>query len=330
MATLAQWDVNNQCNLNCKHCRVWEKNDINQLTLKQGKELIAQLKYLGIKKLIFSGGEPFLRNDIFELIKYANKFKTIVITTNGTLLTEEKCKILQKFKNIILSISIDGMNKTHDEFRQAKGTFDKVMKTLDLLKKYNIQYAIKYTLSNETKDDIYDVIKTIALKGAKEFNVRRVIVFGNAQEHMLLSNDEYKEIIKKVIKLCTENNISFRTGDPCLIPVFPEIFGIDLKNDDLNNIYAGCQAGDENIYINYLGYVGACSYIPVTADNINDKPLDEILNNDFFTKIKNYKANLKGKCKKCAYKNICGGCRGSALALKNSLYEEDPLCLIEN
>jgi radical SAM protein with 4Fe4S-binding SPASM domain len=330
MAYLAQWDVNNQCNLNCKHCRVWKKNDLTQLSLKEGKELISQLKYLGVKQLILSGGEPFIRKDIFELIDYAKSFKKLVITTNGTLLTEEKCKILKKYKNLILSISLDGMKKVHDEFRQVPGTFDKVMETLDMLKANKIKFAIKYTLSNETKEDIYDVIKTVAKKGASEFNVRRVIVFGNAKEKMLLSNEEYREIIKNVINVCKENNIIFKTGDPCLIPIFPEIFGIDLENDDLKRIYAGCQAGDENIYINYLGFVGACSYIPVTADNIKAKALDDILKNEFFTNIRNYKDNLKGKCSKCAYKYICGGCRGSALALKKSLYEEDPLCLLDD
>ena len=105
--------------------------------------------------------------------------------------------------------------------------------------------------------------------GAKEFNVRRVIVAGNANKDMVLSNEEY-----------------------------------------------------------YKGNVGACSYIPKFADNIKDKPLDEILkNNKLFIDLREYKNKLEGKCNKCTYKMICGGCRASALALKKSLFAEDPLCL---
>ena len=136
-----------------------------------------------------------------------------------------------------------------------------------------------------------------------------------------------KNIIKELIQESKELNIKFRTGDPTLIPIFPEVFGIDIK--EAEKYYAGCEAGDEIIYIDFKGNVGACSYIPIFADNIKDKSLDEILEkNKLFITLKQYKENLKGKCRQCTYKSICGGCRATALALKNSLLEEDPLCLL--
>ena len=199
---------------------------------------------------------------------------------------------------------------------------------MPVLNKNNIKYAIKYTLSKETAKDAIELLNLVAKMGAKEFNVRRVIVAGNANKDMVLSNDEYKNIIRELIRNCRKLNVKFRTGDPLLIPIFSEIWGIDIKNDDLSKIYAGCQAGDEIIYIDYKGNVGACSYIPKFADNIKDKPLDEILkNNKLFIDLREYKNKLEGKCNKCTYKMICGGCRASALALKKSLFAEDPLCL---
>lgn len=328
MATIAQWDINNECNLNCKHCRVSEKNDNEKLSLKEAKSLLAECWYNGITMLNLSGGEPFLRDDIFEILDYAEKFEDIVITTNGTLLNEEKCKKLSTYKNIKLSISLDGLEETHDKFRRKKGAFKKVIDILPVLNKNNIKYAIKYTLSKETAKDAIELLNLVAKMGANEFNVRRVIVAGNANKDMVLSNDEYKNIIRELIRNCRKLNVKFRTGDPLLIPLFSEIWGIDIKNDDLSKIYAGCQAGDEIIYIDYKGNVGACSYIPKFADNIKDKPLDEILkNNKLFIDLREYKNKLEGKCNKCTYKMICGGCRASALALKKSLFAEDPLCL---
>ena len=328
MATIAQWDINNECNLNCKHCRVSEKNDNEKLSLKEAKSLLAECWYNGITMLNLSGGEPFLRDDIFEILDYAEKFEDIVITTNGTLLNEEKCKKLSTYKNIKLSISLDGLEETHDKFRRKKGAFKKVIDILPVLNKNNIKYAIKYTLSKETAKDAIELLNLVAKMGANEFNVRRVIVAGNANKDMVLSNDEYKNIIRELIRNCRKLNVKFRTGDPLLIPIFSEIWGIDIKNDDLSKIYAGCQAGDEIIYIDYKGNVGACSYIPKFADNIKDKPLDEILkNNKLFIDLREYKNKLEGKCNKCTYKMICGGCRASALALKKSLFAEDPLCL---
>ena len=328
MATIAQWDINNECNLNCKHCRVSEKNDNEKMSLNEAKNLLAQCWYNGITMLNLSGGEPFLRKDIFDILDYAGKFEDIVITTNGTLLNENKCKKLSTYNNIKLSISLDGLEETHDKFRRRKGAFKKVIDTLPLLNKYNIKYAIKYTLSKETSKDAIELLNFIAKIGAKEFNVRRVIIAGNANKDMVLSNEEYKNIIRELIQSCRRIDVKFRTGDPLLIPIFSEVWGIDIKNDDLSKIYAGCQAGDEIIYIDYKGNVGACSYIPKFVDNIKDKPLDEILkNNKLFIDLREYKNKLEGKCNKCTYKMICGGCRASALALKKSLFAEDPLCL---
>ena len=328
MPSIAQWDINDECNLNCKHCRVAQRSKKEPaLTLKEAKELLAQLYYQGITKLNLSGGEPFLRKDIFDILEYANKFEDIVITTNCTLLDESKCQKLARYPNVRLSISIDGLEEIHDEFRGKQGTFKKIIDTLPILKQNNIQFSIRYTISKDTIQDAKEVLRLAAENGAQDFNTRRVILTGNASEELLISNEEYKNIIKELIQESKKLKINFRTGDPTLIPIFPEIFGIDLKEAD--QYYAGCEAGDEIIYIDYKGNVGACSYIPIFADNIKEKPLDEILNyNKLFITLKQYKDNLKGKCKECTYKSICGGCRATALALKNSLLEEDPLCLL--
>ena len=293
MASIAQWDINNECNLNCKHCRVSEKNDHEKLSLKEAKQLLSEIWYNGITMLNLSGGEPFLRKDLFDILDYTKKFEDIVITTNGTLLDEQKCKKLANYLNVRLSISLDGLEETHDKFRQKKGAFQKVIHTLPILKKYNIPYAIKYTLSQETMGDAIGLIGLIAKYGATEFNTRRVIVAGNAEQDMLLTKEEYKKIIQQIIQECKKLGIHFRTGDPLLIPVFSEVFGIDTKKDDLSKIYAGCQAGDEIIYIDYKGNVGACSYIPKFADNIKEKSLDDILaNNQLFIDLRDYKNKL--------------------------------------
>ena len=328
MPSIAQWDVNDDCNLNCKHCRIPIKNLKEPgLSLKEAKELLAQLYYCGITRLNLSGGEPFIRKDFFDILEYANKFEDIVVTTNCTLLDEAKCEKLSQFPNTRLSISIDGMEQIHDEFRGKQGTFKKVIDTLPLLNKYNIKFSIRYTISKDTIQDAKEVLKLAAENGAQDFNTRRVILTGNANEELLISNEEYKNIIKELIQESEKFKIKFRTGDPTLIPIFPEVFGIDMGK--FKEYYAGCEAGDEIIYIDYKGNVGACSYIPIFADNIKNKPLDEILKtNQLFISLKQYKDNLKGKCQDCAYKMICGGCRATALALKNSLFEEDPLCLL--
>ena len=328
MPMVAQWDINDDCNLNCKHCRVLDKNTKEkELTLEQAKSLLSQLYYCGTTKLNLSGGEPFLRKDLFDILDYATKFEDIVITTNCTLINKQIAEKLAQYPNVRLSISIDGMEEIHDKFRGRKGTFQKVVDTLPILKENGVKFSIRYTLTKDTIKDAKEVLKLASKNGAEEFNTRRVILTGNASEDLMISNEEYKNIIKELIQECKKQKIKFRTGDPLLIPIFPEVFGIDLK--EASQYYAGCEAGDEIIYIDFKGNVGACSYIPMFADNIKDKTLDEILkNNKLFVTLRKYKESLKGKCQECTYKMICGGCRATALALKKSLLEEDPLCLL--
>mgnify|MGYP000000612070 FL=1 len=328
MPMVAQWDINDDCNLNCKHCRVLNKNtQEKELTLEQAKSLLSQLYYCGTSKLNLSGGEPFLRKDLFEILDYTTKFDDIVITTNCTLINDKIAQKLAQYPNVRLSISIDGMEEIHDKFRGRKGTFQKIINTLPILKENGVKFSIRYTLTKDTIKDAKEVLKLASKNGAEEFNTRRVILTGNASENLMISNEEYKIIIKELIQECKRLNIKFRTGDPLLIPIFPEVFGIDLK--EASQYYAGCEAGDEIIYIDFKGNVGACSYIPMFADNIKEKSLDEILEkNKLFVTLKKYKESLKGKCQECTYKMICGGCRATALALKKSLLEEDPLCLL--
>ena len=135
----------------------------------------------------------------------------------------------------------------------------------------------------------------------------KISAYYNQYGTLPIINEEYTNIIRNLIQNCRKLGVKFRTGDPLLIPIFSEVWGIDIEKDDLSKIYAGCQAGDEIIYIDYKGNVGACSYIPKFADNIKDKPLDEILSkNKLFIDLRAYKNKLEGKCKECKYKMICG------------------------
>ena len=96
-----------------------------------------------------------------------------------------------------------------------------------------------------------------------------------------------------------------------------------------SEICAGCLAGEETLYIKPNGDVGVCAYIPNIVGNIKDQPLIEMINKTYlFQKLNNYREKLKGRCGRCKFKYLCGGCRAVALALNKDLYAEDPRCLV--
>ncbi len=329
----AQWDITGSCNLRCKHCRAWELPKKNELTKKEGIKLLKDLSNLGVKILNFSGGEPFLRNDIFDLLDHVKNFSVVTITTNGTLLSKDKIYKLNKFNNIRLSVSVDGLKKFHDEFRQVSGVFEKAIETIKNLTKESIVTSVRFTLTNSNKNDVIPIFRLVSKYNIESFNIRGVIPSGKADLLLMPSGHDYIETIRKVIKFGKKKKIKVISGDPILLPVFPELLGEEwekIGNKVFTEICAGCIAGDDAIYIAPNGDVGACSYISNIAGNIRKKSLNKIVNDELlFKQLDNFRDKLKGRCGKCKFKDLCGGCRAVALLLNKNLFAQDPRCLIK-
>lgn len=330
---LAQWDITGRCNLQCQHCRAWKIRHSNDLDHKEGTALLMDLQKIGVRFLTFSGGEPFSRNDIFDLIAFATpRFQEIAITTNATLLDEDRVKRLSQNPKIRLSISLDGMEKTHDRLRGVKGTFKKVESSLRLITMYKVKTSVRYTLTSQTYKDVRRVIKFLSQFYVQRFNARIVIPSGKAAKNLKLTitKSQYVKAIKQVLEESAKTEIKVISGDPVLIPAFPELIKNFTDEEDLTKIESGCFAGSELIYITPNGDVGPCSYIPLVAGNIRQESLTKIIKrSDVFHKLSNYRDHLKGACRSCSFKNLCGGCRARALSLCGTILSEDPGCLLK-
>lgn len=128
-----QISITEKCNLKCIHCDIWRKEKRPDLLLSQWLNIITKLKdWLGPYRIDIAGGEPFIRDDLIETIKFCNKNKIIsVVTTNATLLDKNSIEELSWMDNLTLNISLDGVNpQTHDYLRNTKGAYQKVIETL--------------------------------------------------------------------------------------------------------------------------------------------------------------------------------------------------------
>lgn len=331
----AQWDITNLCNLRCRHCRAWKLPKKGELSTEEGIDLLSQLYNLKIQILNFSGGEPFLRKDIFQLLEYARNFPLLTITTNGTLLTDKKCvKQLKKFKNIRISLSLDGMEEFHDDFRQVPGTFKKAVAAIKNLTGESIQTSIKFTLTKSNEDEALKVFELVSRFKIESFNIRAVLPLGRADASLMPSFQRYGEIVGQLLAIGKKKRVSVVSGDPILLPLFPELLGEVWKEtgeEVYTGTWAGCLAGDEVLYIKPNGAVGACAYIPKMVGNIREASLVELINKaPLFRALNNCREKLEGRCGGCKFKYLCGGCRAAALALNGDLYAEDPRCLIHN
>jgi radical SAM protein with 4Fe4S-binding SPASM domain len=323
---LIQWDITSACNLKCKHCRLGNTSRLYELPTEYGKKLLLQSKNAKVEFFNFSGGEPFLRKDIFELIETASTlFKEITITTNGTLLNREIVKKLSNYRNIRLSVSLDANKKDHDRFRGVIGAFDMTIKGLKILVENKVRFSIKCTLTKYTTNP-FKPLKLAKKLGAEFFSLRSVIPVGRADKEMLLDTKEYITLIRKVLDMGRKMKVKVVSDDPILIPVFPEL--VEETHETLKNKWMGCLMGSEILYISSNGDVFPCAYVPLKIGNVRNDPLKNIVRFKLPKKLKNYRKYLSGKCRSCKYLYVCGGCRAVALAINGDIFSDDPRCLV--
>lgn len=318
------WAVTNACNLKCKHCMLDSGQEVpDELTTEEGKRLIDDAAKLGGVKFSFTGGEPLMREDVFELIEYANQTDVqVCMATNGTLLDDEMARRLKETGLYSYGMSIDGVGKKHDDFRGQDGTFELAMRGLEAGRKAGLRFQFHTTVGKYNIDDIAKIVDL-----AEELDVYRIylvhlITIGRGTNEPDIDKEECRELFDFLID-------RQKNTDVWLKPICNPQFWIYLKSRmDLDFEITGCTAGITRFHIFPNGDVTPCAYLPVVAGNLREQSFYEIYkNSEVFKNLR--ERNLSGKCGSCEHKMICGGCRSRANAKFGDYLAEDPLCIIE-
>ncbi|MDI6703900.1 MAG: radical SAM protein [bacterium] len=340
------WNITNRCNLKCKHCYI-EADDIDykdELTTNEGKELIDDLAELQVPVLLFSGGEPLIRKDIFELGYYANlKGIRSVISSNGTLINKQIARDIKQAGFQYVGISIDGLEETHDNFRGIKGSFNKSLEGLKILRKEGIKTGIRFTINRFNYKELKDLLDLAIRERVPRFCMYHLVYSGRGRDMMNedTSSDEKREyityLISKIIELGKLNvGLEILTADNHVDGVYIYQYITETRPEKGNEIlrilrsYGGCSAGDKIASIDATGNVHPCQFWGhKTLGNIRERKFSEIWDdNGFLLKLRNKSIYLKGKCGECKYKEICGGCRVRAEAIYKDIWAPDPACYI--
>jgi len=310
-----------RCNLKCKYCY---SNSDNKNALQLDKstiiKLFDELEELGVQIIAFSGGEPLLHKDFFEIAKFAaKKFNIVFLSTNGYFITNAIAKRIAEsgIKNV--QVSIDGKKSTHNQLRGNKNSFKNAVDAVKYLRNHNVDVTITPTFQkNNFKEILY--LWNLAKRLNCDLAVKRPIITGRATIQSNINAQTYKKLYNFAIVQNKKNMHSkiFMHCDPL------RILYLDKKNIDLTRLN-GCIAGFGLIYIRYNGDVYPCSKLPLKIGNIYTHSLKKILHSKKIMELID-RNNLTGKCGKCALKYTCGGCRASALSQFGNVYSEDPLC----
>lgn len=332
------WEVTGACNLRCKHCLSDSGKPIpNELNTHEAKKLINALEMMKVFNINFSGGEPLMRPDIFELLEYASQKKIgIVLLTNGSLITKETIDRLENTNIFNLQVSIDGIGQTHDDFRGIKGSYKRAVNAIKLLRDADYGVAISSVVTKQNIEEIPKIIDMAVDLGASSYKTTLFMPTGRGKGNvgdLILTPQDVKNftfiMIEQKKDMGDMINISCETDYPWLAEGADRESSDSLKTEDSSKI--GCTAGNSSFYITPDGKMTPCPFLrKFVAGNIRKEDVKEIWDNssafDIFRNIT--RGDLKGKCGACGYLGIScyGGCRAAAFAHSGDLYAEDPLC----
>ncbi len=324
------------CNLRCKHCLVSAGKELkDELTTGEIKKLVNDAVKLGVKRFYITGGEPFIRDNIFELIKYITKDKDreLIILTNATLFDDRKISELANLKGpkLLLQVSLEGPDaKTHDRLR-GKGSFNKTVEGIKRLVKKGIIPVVSTALSKYNEKHIKATSRLLSKLGIREHNILWMHAKGrgaNNADNLHVPAEQITPIMKGLKKIYKEQEIIFDNVESLKVRARARR---GRKTDLCNNCYA-------KICVNSDGHVYPCASLNgdrnFDAGSIREKTLKDIwLNAEVMEKCRSNSVREKTECSSCYLEYLCGGgCTSHSYYAseadtgKGSIKARDPYC----
>ncbi len=335
------WEVTRSCNLNCVHCRAASSCGpyAGELSTDKCLRLIDDIAASSSPVMILTGGEPLLRPDIFEIAAYGtDKGLRMVMATNGTLVTPAVAKKMIESGIQRVSISIDGKDAhSHDAFRQQKGAFDGAMKGIEALKNVKMEFQINTTITANNLHQIKDILKLAKGIGAAAHHIFLLVPTGRGKDlaAQAITAADYEETLMWFYRESMTCGIQLKAT--CAPHYFRIMHQKRPKGEKpvkkpgghFHESTRGCLGGITFCFISHTGQVQPCGYLELDCGNVKKKSFASIWeNSEIFRNLRDY-SKYEGKCGRCEFIKVCGGCRARAYEATGDYLSEEPLCLFQ-
>ncbi len=344
------WNMTRRCNLKCVHCYAFAEGEGykgKELSTEEGKRLIDDLSDFGVPVILFSGGEPLLREDLPLLIDYAvKKGLRAVISTNGTLITEERARIFSELALSYIGVSLDGIGGVNDVFRGMKGAYDMALAGIRNAKKAGIKVGLRFTIHKGNYLEIPTIFDLIEQEKIERVCFYHLVYAGRGSK--LIDEDVSHDEARKVVDYIMERTKAFfNKGQPIEVLTVdnhadgPYVYMRLLKEDkkraeevyELLTMNEGNASGVGIACVDEEGNVHADQFWRhYSFGNVRKRPFSTIwmdLDDELMAKLKNKKRFVKGSCAQCRWLEICGGnFRVRAEAKTGDVWAEDPQCYL--
>ncbi len=335
---LVAWETTRRCNLNCKHCRAVAENHPydNELSTQDSFKLLDQIREVGTPIIILTGGEPLLREDIFDIAAHGTKIGLrMVMAPNGTLITPKIAERLKESGIKRISVSLDGSTaKSHDDFRGLKNAFNDAIRGIEIAKAAGLEFQINTVITKTNLAEIPKILSLAESLGAVAHHIFLLVPTGRGKyiADSAIDATEYEETLNWFYDQRDKTSLQLKaTCAPHYYRILRQRAKADGKKvtfetHGLDAVTRGCLAGTGFCFISHVGRVQTCGFLDVTCGDITQQTFKDVWENStVFNKLRDF-SNLENKCGICEYTKVCGGCRARAYEATGNYLEEEPLC----
>jgi AdoMet-dependent heme synthase len=347
------WELTRACQLKCLHCRAEAqyRRDPRELSFEEGKALIDQIYEMNNPMLVFTGGDPLMREDVFDIAAYAVE-KGVRVSMTPSATPNVTKEAIEKAKEVGLSrwaFSLDGPTaEIHDHFRGTAGSFDLTMERIKYLHELEIPIQINTVISRYNYDYLDEMAKLIEELDCVLWSVFFLVPTGRGQEKDMITPAEHEkvfiwlyELSKKVKfdikttaaqhyrRVVIQNKMREAKEQPEDIQYLDALTqqGLTGSIDGLGRAPKGVNDGNGFVFISHIGDVYPSGLLPVKAGNVRETPLAEIYRDSPIFKSLRNPDEYKGKCGQCEFRYVCGGSRSRAYAMTGDYLESEPFCV---
>ncbi|WP_256290618.1 TIGR04347 family pseudo-SAM/SPASM protein [Halobellus inordinatus] len=344
------WNVTRRCNLYCEHCYAGADLDAasGELTTAEGKQLLDELADYGVPVVLFSGGEPLVRDDLEELVAYASDAGIRpVLSTNGTLATPERAAALREAGLKYAGVSVDGMPERNDAFRGQDGAFDAAVRGIENFLDAGLKTGLRYTITEKNAPDMESVVDLLSDVGLDRFCFYHLDYGGRGGEiaDADLSPTERREAVEQLCEMTLEYHDEGEEIETLLVGNYADAaFLVEYARDQFGaakadavrrylEVNGGDPTGERVADVDYQGNVHLTQFWQgYSLGNVRDRPFGAIWedeSNPLLAALRNREDHLTGKCANCRYQDVCrGGSRLRAIAADSDVFGPDPQCYL--
>jgi radical SAM protein len=339
---LVIWELTQACDLACVHCRACAIADRNpfELSTEEGFRLLERVREFGDPLMVFTGGDPLKRPDVFPLLEKSVDLglRTTITPSATPLLTEAAIDGFQSCGVARMAVSLDGPDATsHDGFRRVEGSFARTAFALNYARQIGLPTQVNTTVTRHNVEKLIEIADIVRDCGARLWSVFFLVATGRASASQDLSAEEYEEVFRFLYDLSKHAPFDIKTTEA---QHYRRYVAQQRKAErrtgnapqaapEVIQRQAGINDGKGFVFVSHTGEIYPSGFLPLSAGDVRRDSLVAVYRNSPLFRTLRDAHNLRGKCRDCEFRNLCGGSRSRSFALAGDYRAEDPRCVYQ-